>query len=705
MSKFDKKDDSREKKSSGYFNSGDSYYKSRYSSGGYSSSYYSSSDDDDEDDKSYIDRYYQSRRKEYRSTWYDEGRYSSWRSGGSTTSSTTRTTTTTTWGGGYSYYTPPRETMSSLIGSFGRSYYSGSVSSDKREQINKILDSSIKLTKEFIAILDLPFKINISFDTSDLVRPSSENNIRNIYIPTKIFDYIEKLSLTDDQVINTTVGLGIHEAAHLLYSSALLYNSVLINETTYRKFLFDLIEDERVEDCLLRERPGYSDFIKFAREYKVNDAEKGLDFLKSNASSDFDMNGDFYKVFINVIYTLRYPSLIDKEVIKDNMDFFNEINKKIDETKLNCSKDSLSLAESLVKILEKHYSSKLYNKTVNDSLLDRDFQLYYGSPLMYGNDGDLTFKYPGIGNIIEKLSSSLVKDGEIKLSTKVSLGICELGDNKTVFYKDCTESKEEYLKIARAVSKHVPCIKKKILDVDKNTTVNIYGCRQGLLDTTKIAEAIQGVPQVYYRTCEVKTSKVAVGVLIDESGSMSGDRIDRAREAAILLNEALGSINGIEFFVYGHSADQFKTGNTEITVYREPGFEKKYALSKVTDKYENRDGVAILEVAKRIRKFTQTPTLLFVLSDGEPSANNYRGDDAIEDTAKKVKQVESTMGMSVVQITISDFYRSSYLRYSHINSMFSKSIHLERDLDNLAIELGKVLRNEVIENKTTTMSF
>ena len=700
MSTPDKKDDkNREKKSSGYFNT-DSYYKSRYSSG--SSSYYS--DYDYGDDEDYMDKYYQSRRKEYRSTWYDEGRYWTWRSSNPTTTTTSTSSTTTkspSWGRTSSSYYAPRETMSSLIGSFGRSYYGPAISTDKKEQINRIMDSSIKLTKEFISILDLPFKVNISFEKSDLSL-SGSGEIRNIYIPTKIFDYIEKLSLTDDQVINTTVGLGIHEAAHILYSSALLYKNVLLNEYSYRKFLFDLIEDERVEDCLLKERPGYSDFIKFAREYKVNDAKNGISMLKSQ--SCYENYEEFFNIFVNIIYTLRYPSLIDKDVVKNNLEFFNKINKEIDNTKLNSSKDSLNLANTLEKIIKDTFKDSNDTK-VKDILWSKEFFMNYGTPLMYGNDVDLTSGtyYPSIDTILEKLSSSMIKDGDIKISTKVSLGICELGGNKTVFYKDCKEKKEKYLGIARRVSKYIPCIKKKILDVDKNTTINIYGCRQGLLDTTKIAEAIQGVPQVYYRSCEVKTSKVAVGVLVDESGSMSGDRIDRAREAAILLNETLGSIPGVELFIYGHSADQFKTGNTEITIYREPGFNNKYALASIADKYENRDGVAILETAKRIRKFTNTPTLLFVISDGSPSAYNYRGDEAINDTGKKVKQVESTLGMTVVQITISDFYTG--YRERMFTNMFSKSIHLEDDLDNLAIELGKVLRNAVIENKETSMTF
>lgn len=697
MSTPDKKNDKdREKKSSGYFNT-DSYYKSRYSSG--SSSYYSGYKYDDDDGGDYLDKYYQSRRKEYRSTWYGEERYWTWKSSNPTPTTSTSTTKSPSWGKTSSSYYTPRETMSSLIGSFGRSYYDPTISSDKKEQINRIMDSSIKLTKEFISILDLPFKVNISFDESDLILST---DIRNIYIPTKIFDYIEKLSLTDDQVINTTVGLGIHEAAHILYSSALLYKKVLLSEHSYRKILFDLIEDERVEDCLLKERPGYSDFIKYAREYKIGDAKNGIIMLKSKSYyNDYDK---FFNVFVNIIYTLRYPSLIDKDVIKDNLEFFNKINKKIDETKLNSSKDSLSLANELEKIITTTFKDS-NESSVKGVLSSKEFFLNYGTPLMYGNDADLTNGkyYPEFEKILERLSSNTIKDKDIKISTKVSLGICELGGNKTVFYKDSKEGKELYLKIARSVSKYIPCIKKKILDVDKNTIINIYGCRQGLLDTTKIAEAIQGVPQVYYRSCEVKTSKVAVGVLVDESGSMRGERIDRAREAAILLNETLGSIPGVELFIYGHSADQFKAGNTEITIYREPGFNNKYALASISSKWENRDGIAILEVAKRIRKFTNTPTLLFVLSDGSPSAFNYRGDEAMDDTGKKVKLVESTMGMTVVQITISDFYTGYHEKI--FAKMFSKSIHLEDDLDNLAIELGKVLRNAVIENKETSMTF
>ena len=235
------------------------------------------------------------------------------------------------------------------------------------------------------------------------------------------------------------------------------------------------------------------------------------------------------------------------------------------------------------------------------------------------------------------------------------------------------------------------------MNVEKNTTIDIYGCRQGLLDTSKIAEAIQDIPQVYYRRGQVKTNKVSIGVLVDESGSMWGAREEAARDAAILLNEAFGNIPGIDLFIYGHSADEKDIGSTDIRVYREPGFNNYYALSEIQARSENRDGIAILETATRIRKFTENQCILFVISDGEPSASGYRGSDAIKDTKYKVKAVEK-MGFEVIQITICNLH-------SCVRQMFSKSISLEKNLNDFPKELGKVLKKVILDNKVTTITW
>ena len=206
--------------------------------------------------------------------------------------------------------------------------------------------------------------------------------------------------------------------------------------------------------------------------------------------------------------------------------------------------------------------------------------------------------------------------------------------------------------------------------------------RSGVLDTNKLVEAVQGVPAVYIREGAVYTDKIAVGVLIDESGSMMGSRIQAARDAAILINEALCSMSNVELFIYGHSGDMRYSMATEMSVYREKGFAPKYALGSVTAKCENRDGVAIIEVAKRIRKQTKNPVILFVLSDGAPAAHGYGGSTAMAHVRSCVQQAEN-LGFSVIQVCINHCYDPG--------RMFKNYVILE-DMSTLAFELSKAIK-------------
>ena len=65
---------------------------------------------------------------------------------------------------------------------------------------------------------------------------------------------------------------------------------------------------------------------------------------------------------------------------------------------------------------------------------------------------------------------------------------------------------------------------------------NLSGLRRGKLDTGKLAEAYQNVETVYTQTFERITPGLDLCLLIDESGSMDGSKIDTAQQAAISLN-------------------------------------------------------------------------------------------------------------------------------------------------------------------------
>lgn len=228
----------------------------------------------------------------------------------------------------------------------------------------------------------------------------------------------------------------------------------------------------------------------------------------------------------------------------------------------------------------------------------------------------------------------------------------------------------------------------------KDYQFSMKSMRSGRLDTGKLAEAKQHVPTIYERMGEVKTDKVTLGVLIDESGSMNGDCIEKARQAAIFLNEVFKKMPQVDLFIYGHSADERFTGATELNIYREPGkLTDPYALGSVEARSENRDGTAILATAVRIRSKTKNPGLLFVLSDGAPSAQRYTGSAAIEDTRKKVLQAEA-MGFQVIQIAIRSHVPSEQM-FNHFIKM-TDIANLPKDMVNyMSKKVDKLIKERI----------
>ena len=636
---------------------------------------------------------------------------------------------------GESSYYHTRPTFSSIYGDYFGSR-TKTLSADETSKFEGVLKEAIKLTKEFISILDLPFRVALFFDNGKEEFCPYENT-KQLFIPTSIFDDAKERS--NEELINTTVGLGIHEAAHMLYTEIRVYEEV------YTKFwgkekvdskdkaiqalkilLFNLIEDERVDECLLSSRPGYREFIDAAKSYKLESASKGQD-IKRIVKIIFNDYGPsissrqkgVIELLIQLIYLVRYPTLLNDDYVKEHKEFFLDIRSDLDNNPKR-TLDSVILSEKLVKKLIEY----IYKKDSDFNIagiegwlarLNKDsiFFNLFTSEVLYGKDkiikenlGDgLNHSIRSIG---KPLKSKKVMSDDFQINLLQLLGSIEKGDeDRILFWKNCKGDKKDYIKIAKDVSKYCPQIRNKIKQVEKNEPIRYFGCRQGTLDTTKLVEALQGVPQVYFRTGEIKTNKVSVAILVDESGSMSWgidggcghSRISISRDAAILLNESLSSIPGIDLYIYGHSADEGSTSReVDIRIYKEPGFPFDYSLTNLKARYENRDGDAIFNVAKRIRKFTEEPILFFVISDGDPLANSYYGTPAVKDTANKIRLAEK-LGFEIIQVQIGDG------NISNIKMMFNKYIILKNDLSQLPEKLGSILKKSILERKKTTISF
>lgn len=147
--------------------------------------------------------------------------------------------------------------------------------------------------------------------------------------------------------------------------------------------------------------------------------------------------------------------------------------------------------------------------------------------------------------------------------------------------------------------------------------------------------------------------ELAVGLLVDESGSMcSGDRCTYARAAAIILHDFCDSLD-IPIMVYGHSTDG---RGVALYSYAEfDGFDSddRYWLMDIGARSNNRDGAALRFVAERLSKRPEAVKLLILVSDGQPADTGYDGTAAEEDL-RGIKQEYQRKGVVFVAAAIGD---------------------------------------------------
>ena len=575
---------------------------------------------------------------------------------------------------------------------YGESYYSySSVGKEEDAQLSKLIEKAYSSVKDMITIMDFPFLIRVNLNEGSdksssysdyFSEEKRDNSERRIAVPSKIFDSTED----NETKINAFCGFGLHEAAHLRYTYLRVYLNFLsfisgkytFEEGEIIKIFINLLEDNRVEDLLLTERPGFQDFIDCAKSYNSKTLEEKLNIMRERKLILF------FKTLIGI---LRFPGLIEEEVLEEYSEVYKEVQEKITPYPENL-KDICSVSESIFKIIKEKKLSDIDPAELKKILfLINDTESI--TSIMYGVDLDS-------GRKIDKSKVSRLLSSKDSLTMKILEGTVERGDSDKVFFEKPKGDRNDYLRDVRAVQKYVPRLKKILTGTDKNYDFNIQGCRSGILDTTKLAEAYQGVPQVYLRQGHVRTNKSTICVLIDESGSMGGKKEILARQAAILLNETFGKSLGVDLYIYGHTADIGSIGYINLSVYREGShYNPKFSLSKSCAKSQNRDGDAILEVAKRVRKFTKENCIMFVISDGSPCANGYEGIPAIKDTAAKVKEAEK-LGFGIIQISIDAVYR--------VEDMFDTYIDIGYNLEEMPKLLNEIVKTKVIKTKQTTVS-
>lgn len=214
------------------------------------------------------------------------------------------------------------------------------------------------------------------------------------------------------------------------------------------------------------------------------------------------------------------------------------------------------------------------------------------------------------------------------------------------------------------------------------------GKKSGRLSSAALSKLLHNDPRVMRKREEMKTRDVAVTLLIDQSGSMSGQKIKVASEAAWALAQTMNKLN-LPVEVIGFTTCSL-TGsfareigkelehdmrNDEHGAYSPRGtwhrFEPIHTLvykdfnegfgiqqkARLTDLHlgnqpmrNNVDGESLLYAAERLRKRPEPGKVMIVLSDGEPAAGGNM--QRMRDHLKKVVKDLNSEGINTVGIGI-----------------------------------------------------
>lgn len=176
---------------------------------------------------------------------------------------------------------------------------------------------------------------------------------------------------------------------------------------------------------------------------------------------------------------------------------------------------------------------------------------------------------------------------------------------------------------------------------------------------------------------------IALAILVDDSGSMEGDRLYDSKKACISIYKFCRALS-IPVMVYGHTTHYVNDLEHEVVdIFAcadcdSVDGEDYLRIMELESLGCNRDGAALCFTGERLAARPEKIKILLSLSDGLPWARNYRGDVAkkdIQNVKEKLKKKGVTVFAAAIgedRKQIEDIYEDGYLSISDLKAMPKK---------------------------------
>ena len=563
-----------------------------------------------------------------------------------------------------------------------------------------------------------PEKVNVITGGSKSYQGVEDNGREIICLATNFFD---DSRLSNREKCGIMLGLACHEAAHSAYTEQepkmKLINRYPSSQQKLVKRIWNTIEDERIEYLLTDKSPGLSSLIAETKRHYFKSYENKVKTTVGEPTEPLP------RLLNTLLQAVRYPSELTEEKVTENFDVLDSIRKVLTPYPLTpegaCRKtdEIMSLIKDMIKqdMQDKQNQQQQEGKGQNQGQSSEESngknsgqdQNQGGNP----SNGRSQPTKQDIEKALEQALKSKQAEGimkaleeddrkglddrngtnassEIKHDTKKQRFINEDsaekvggsgaggGFNPNTYVFKPKGDPAVYGAVASSIRKYVPAMSKTLSCKSREREFILCGLKSGKLDMNKLVSLQAGNTNIFTKKGMSRCSTASICVLIDESGSMYGEKQEAARQTAILLNEAIKHIKTVNYYCYGYSG--------YLNVYCEAGKSHPWSLSDVEATGGTPTGEAMQYAAERIRRRTNEPVLMLVITDG--SADN----------TEKVIRMDNELrrnGFTVIGIGV----QTSYVRNS-----FKESLTFN-DISELPVKLGtitrKYLSNTLVKSK------
>ena len=179
---------------------------------------------------------------------------------------------------------------------------------------------------------------------------------------------------------------------------------------------------------------------------------------------------------------------------------------------------------------------------------------------------------------------------------------------------------------------------------------------------------------------------LSVFLLVDNSGSMSGGKIVMAKDTSAILAEVFANLK-IPCYIMGFTAD---SGKADVEQHHFVSWKNTRAerttIARMQARVCNDDGYSIRYATQMLMNHHSEHKLLFVISDGAPSARRYTQTNGIADTGLAVR--EAAKKFPVLGLGIGN----GFLDEAQMKEMYKGAFIQVRDLEKLPVQLAKHLK-------------